>query len=144
MTSDNLRFIIAATLTLHGLGHGGALGALLWLGLRPGDPAGGWLAARSWVLPGLPAATATVVASAFWILAMIGFVAAALSFAGVLLPAEPWRALALVSSVISLLGIALFFGTWPPFNTVAAIAVNVAVLATQLWLRWPPHAGFGR
>jgi hypothetical protein len=30
---------------------------------------------------------------------------------------------------VSLTGIGLFLGTWPTFNTVAAIAVNVGVLA---------------
>ena len=144
MTSDNVRLLVAATLTIHGLGHGGALGALLWLKFRPADNTGGWLAARSWLLASLPAPTATTLAGAFWILAMVGFVAAALSFGGMLLPGELWRALALGSSIVSLVGVTLFLGTWPIFNTVAAIAVNVAVLATQLWLRWPPQAMFGR
>jgi hypothetical protein len=39
---------------------------------------------------------------------------------------------------------ALFFGTWPVFNTVAALGVNIAVLVTQLIMRWPPQAMFGR
>lgn len=144
MITENLRFVIAAVLTVHGLGHGGALGALIWLRFRPDDPTGGWLAAKSWLFPSLPVAAATNVASAFWIAAMIGFVAAALSFLGVLIPAETWRGLALASSIVSLVGVTLFFGTWPAFNTVAAIAVNVGVLVTQLWLRWPAQAVFGR
>ncbi len=125
---------------IHGLGHGGALGALLWIALRPGDSTGGWHAARSWLLPSLPTATAGTLASVIWLLAMIGFVAAALSFWGILVPGDWWRTLAIASAVVSLLGITLFFGTWPPFNTVAALAVNVAVLVSQIWMRWPPQA----
>jgi divalent metal cation (Fe/Co/Zn/Cd) transporter len=74
---------------------------------------------------------------------MIGFVAAALSFSGLVLPGEAWRQLAVASAIVSLLGITLFFGTWPVFNTVAAIAVDATVLFTQVALRWPPQAMYG-
>jgi len=128
---------------IHGSGHGGALGALAWIALRPGDPTGGWQAARSWLMPALPMATATSVASGFWLISMVGFVAAALSFWGIVLPGEAWRPLAIGSAIVSLVGITLFFGTWPPFNTLAALAVNVAVLVSLLWLRWPAEAALG-
>jgi hypothetical protein len=59
-------------------------------------------------------------------------------------PVELWRPLAIGSAVVSLVGMALFFGTWPPFNTVAAIAVNVAVLVSLIWMRWPSAAAVGR
>ena len=72
--SDNVvKLIVAVALLVHGLGHGGALGALMWIGARPGTDTGGWLAARSWLVPSLPASTATTVASSFWILSLIGF-----------------------------------------------------------------------
>lgn len=125
--------IVGGVLLLHGLGHGGALGALIWIGLKPGTDTGGWLAARSWLFPSLAAPAATAVASAFWILALIGFVAAALAFWGVLLPEEAWRPVAVASAIVSIVGVVLFFGTWPVFNTVAALGVDVAVL----WLHWP-------
>jgi hypothetical protein len=35
---------------------------------------------------------------------------------------------------VSALGITLFIGTWPAFNTVAALGMNVAVLAAVFWL----------
>ena len=140
MSADTVRGLVFGALMIHGLGHGGALGALIWMAFRPSDPTGGWHAARSWLLPTLPAAAATSVAGAFWIVAMLGFVAAALSFWGFGLPGEGWRPLAIGSAVVSLVGITLFFGTWPPFNTLAALAVNVAVLVSLLWLRWPAQA----
>ncbi|HEY9326068.1 MAG TPA: hypothetical protein VIS26_05815 [Candidatus Limnocylindria bacterium] len=140
MSADTARGLVFGALVIHGLGHGGALGALIWMALRPSDPTGGWQAARSWLLPALPAATATPIAGAFWIVAMLGFVVAALSFWGIGLPGEAWRSLAIGSAIVSLVGITLFFGTWPPFNTLAALAVNIAVLVSLLWLRWPAQA----
>ena len=144
MPVEAVRGLVFGALMIHGLGHGGALGALLWIAFRPSDPTGGWQAARSWLLPALPAASATVVASAFWVISMSGFVAAALAFWGIVMPGGLWRPLAIGSAVVSLVGITLFYGTWPPFNTVAALAVNVAVLASLLWLRWPGIAAVGR
>ena len=35
-------------------------------------------------------------------------------------------------------------GTWPAFNTVAALGMNGAVLVAVFWLHWPPEAMFGR
>ena len=140
MSAESIRVLVFGALMIHGLGHGGALGALLWIAFRPGDPTGGWQAARSWLIPALPAASATMVAGSFWVISMLGFVAAALAFWGIVVPGDLWRPLAIGSAVVSLVGIALFFGTWPPFNTVAALAVNIAVLVGLLWLRWPSAA----
>lgn len=122
---------------------GGALGALIWIRQRPGTDTGGWLAARSWLAPALAAPAAAAVASAFWVLALVGFVAAALSFWGVLLPMAVWRPVAVAAALVSLAGIALFLGTWPAFNTAAAMAMNVAVLVALLGFGWPPQALFG-
>jgi hypothetical protein len=144
MSPETIRGLVFGALMIHGLGHGGALGALLWIAFRPGDPTGGWQAARSWLLPALPAASATMVAGTFWVVSLLGFVAAALAFWGIVLPGDLWRPLAIGSAIVSLAGITLFFGTWPPFNTVAALAVNVAVLLSLLVLRWPTIADAGR
>ncbi len=105
MSDSLVRLIVAGALLLHGLGHGGALGALAWIGARPGTDTGAWHAARSWLATGLPAGTATAIASAFWIVSLIGFVATALAFWGIGLPGEAWRPLAIVSAVVSMAGI---------------------------------------
>jgi len=144
MSTENLKFLITAVLSIHGLGHGGAIGALIWRkfdGTAPVDQSG-WLAARSWLFPSLDASAAMTIAMGFWIVAMIGFIATALSLWGVLAPGDAWRILAVVSAVVSSVGIVLFAGTWPAFNTVAAVSVDVAVLVTQLWLRWPERTVF--
>ncbi len=144
MSDQTIKLIAAGVLLLHGLGHGGALGALAWIRLRPGTTTGDWSAARSWLVPSLPGNTATTLASAFWIVSLIGFVIAAMSFWGIVVPASVWRPLAVAAALVSATGIVLFFGTWPTFNTLAALGVNVAVLVAVLWLRWPSEAMLGR
>jgi hypothetical protein len=144
MSDQMLKLIAAGVLLLHGLGHGGALGALAWIRLRPGTPTGDWLAARSWLVPSLPGDTATTIASVFWIVSLTGFVIAAMSFWGVVLPGSVWRPLAVASAVVSIVGISFFFGTWPLFNTLAALGVNVTVLVAVLWFRWPAETLTGQ
>ena len=144
MTDQTIKLIAAGVLLVHGLGHGGALAALAWIRLRPGTPTGDWLAARSWLVPSLPGDTATTIATAFWIVSLVGFVIAAMSFWGVVIPSSACEPLAVASAVVSIAGIAFFFGTWPMFNTLVALGVNVAVLVALLWLHWPPQATLER
>ena len=139
MSIQTIRLIIGGVLFFHGIAHVGPIGAYIWIRSRPADPTEGWVAARSWLLPSLAPNTATAVASVFWVLSIIGFVTAALSFWGFLVPGELWRGIAIASALVSTLGIVFFFRTWPMFNTLAALAVNGAVLVTQLWLHWPPQ-----
>ncbi len=49
MSPELIKTIIAGALLLHGLGHGGAIGALI--AIDRGVPSGKWRAARSWRLP---------------------------------------------------------------------------------------------
>ena len=126
MSDQAVRVVWFGVLMVHGLGHFGALAAMAWLAARPGTTTGAWTAARSWLVPSLAPGTATIVASAFWIASLVGFVAAALLFwfgSG-----DAWQPLAIVSAVVSTLGIVLFFGTWPMFNFIAALGVNAVVL----------------
>jgi hypothetical protein len=144
MSDQMLKWVIGGVLLLHGLGHGGALAALAWIHYRPGAETGAWSAARTWAMPALTADTATVIASAFWVVALVGFVVAALSFWGVFVPADWWRPVGVVAALGSIAGIVLFFGNWPMFNTLAALGVDVAVLVAVLWLQWPSQATLGR
>jgi hypothetical protein len=143
MSERTVKFIIAAVLFLHGIAHIGPVGAYLWIKTRPNDPTSGWVAARSWLAPGLPPRAATTLATILWAFSLVGFVAAALACAGIVLPSGLWSQLAVVSAFISSIGIIAFFGTWPMFNTLAAVGVNAAVLVTQLILDWPPATLFG-
>jgi hypothetical protein len=142
MPTQLIKIIIPVLLLLHGLGHGGASGALI--AIDRGTPSGKWLPARSWLLPNITPRAAKVIAFFFWLLSLLGFVAAALSFWGLLIPGDLWRTLALIFAFISLVGIVLFWGTWPMFNTLAAQAVNLAVIITQLLLHWPAKELLGK
>jgi hypothetical protein len=142
MSPQLIKIIIPVILLLHGLGHGGVIGALIYI--DRGAPSGKWLPAHSWLFPNLTPQIAKVIAIIFWALSLLGFVASALSFWGILIPGDLWRTLALIFAFISFLGILLFWGRWPMFNILAAQAVNLAVIITQLWLHWPPLEMFGK
>lgn len=142
MSPQLVKILIFAVLLLHGLGHGGAIGALI--AIDRGVSSGKWLAARSWLLPGLNPRVARNIALIFWTLSLLGFVAAALSFWGFLIPGDLWRTLALIFAFVSFVGIIIFWGRWPLFNTLAAQVVNLAVIVTQLWLHWPALDMFGK
>ncbi len=142
MSPQLIKVLIAGILLVHGLGHGGAIGALITI--DRGVPGGQWKAAHSWLFPNLAPKTAKTVATIFWALSLVGFVVAALSFWGWIFPISLWRPVALVFAFISFTGIALFWGNWPVFNTLAAQAVNLAVIVTQLFMHWPPQDMFGR
>lgn len=142
MSTQTIKLVIAGLLFLHGIAHLGALAALLVN--RAGGNTDGWLPARSWLSPSLAPGASTTVASAFWVLSAVRFVAAALFFWGLLVPGELWRQLAVASSVVSAIGIAFFLGTWPVFTTTAALGVNIAVLVALVGLHWPPIELFAR
>ena len=111
MSEQTIKILIAGVLLVHGLGH---IGPLLAISFTWSQGTGGWLAARSWLFPSLPAYTAKRIASVLWILSMIGFVAAAAAFWGVLVPGDLWRMLAMISAVVSMVGIVAFLGTPGP------------------------------
>jgi hypothetical protein len=142
MSSQTIAFLTTAVLLVHGLGHGGAIGALIYL--DRGATGGKWLPARSWLFPKLSPRSAKVIAITFWALSLFGFIAATLSFWGILFPVELWRSLALAFAFVSLIGIVLFWGIWPMFNTLAAQLVNLTIIITQLWLHWPPISLLGK
>jgi hypothetical protein len=141
-----LRIIVVVALAAHGIAHAIALSGLV--GQSVGGPSASHVAVRSWLLPGLGPNAAAAAAVPFWLVATTGFLLAALSFSGVLVPDAPWRQIAVASAVASIAGIALSTGTWPGspdelrslLNTGIALTMNVAVLATQLWLHWPAEA----
>ncbi len=142
MAPELIKIIIAAVLLIHGLGHIGAIGALI--AIDRGMDGGKWRSARMWLFPNVAPRASKWIAITFWALSLLGFLAAALSFWGILIPGEVWRTLALIFAFISFTGITLFWGRWPMFNTLAAQAVNLAVMITQLGLHWPPLAMFGK
>jgi hypothetical protein len=127
MSTDTIEILIAGALFVHGIGHS----------------LGYWMPAKSWLLKSLGEPTLRVISSVFWAFSIVGFVTAAMAFWGLIIPFNLWQPLAIGTSVFSLFGLILFIGSWPAFNTIGAIGMNIAVLYTQLWLHWPPAGMFG-
>ena len=128
MSTNIIRILIAGALFVHGVGH--------TLGL--------FMPSRSWLMPNAGEPALRTISRVLWVLTAVGFILSFLGFLGVIVPSDWWRPLAVVFALVSLLGLGLFWGTWPAFNTAGALGMNVAILVTQLWLRWPPIDMFGR
>ena len=143
MSAQTIKILVTAALFLHGVAHGRAFVALVYqfLGSLPAS----WLPVRSWLFPSTSGKAVAGIASIFWLLSTAGFIAAALSFWGFLLPPEVWSQVVVPAAIISTLGIILISGIWPGapnrqlaiIDTVIALIVNIAVLVSQLWLNWP-------
>lgn len=144
------KIIVVVALAAHGIAHAIALGGLI------GQGAGGvpvsQVVVRSWLMPGLGPNAASALAVPFWLVATVGFLLAALSVWGIVIPDGAWRQFAVVAAIASVAGIALLAGTWPGspsgfrnlLNIGVAMAMDVAILVTQLWLNWPAQAMFSK
>lgn len=150
MSPEIIKILITAILLLHGIAFGRASITLLIVaaGRRSGD----WIPMRSWLFPSISMRAASGIAFFFWFLSAVGFLAASWSFWSSLTSFGSWRQLAIVSAVISTLGIALFSGIWPgapsrrlsSIDTIIALVVNLAIFVCLLLLQWPPTAMFGK
>ena len=140
MSGTTLRIIIALVFFVHGVGH--VMGIMPALGL---SSVKGW-SSRSWLLtPLLGETLSRVISFVLFLAALVGFLAAALGLMGWLVPHDSWRTLAVVSAVISLVAIVLFWNAFVALipNKVGAIAVDLATLICLLMLNWPSEADIG-
>ena len=140
MSPTTLRLIIGLVLLVHGIGH--VMAFLPALNITSTNK---WHH-RSWLLTPVIGDTASrVISIILYGAAFIGFIAAALGLFGWLVPHDLWRSLAVVSAVISLIALALFWNSFASLfpNKIGAIAVNIAVLVCLLWLNWPTEADIG-
>ena len=135
MPTSTLRILIAIVLIAHGIGH--VLGVMPPLGVRLSETH----SAHSWLFSRLLGDIgARVIGGLIWLLVLVAYIGAGLGLLGWLVPQAWWQPLAFGGAALSLVGLFLFWNAFPtPFpNNVAIIAVNVAVLLSLLWLRWPP------
>jgi len=125
MSTSTIRIITGIVLIVHGIGHVMAL--LPALNITSTDK---WHY-RSWLLTGLLGdIVSRVLVVVLFGAAMIGFIAAGLGLFGWLVPHSTWQILAIVSAVISLVALALFWNSFVTFfpNKIGAIVVNIATL----------------
>lgn len=149
ISTATIRVLIAGALFVHGVAHAIALGATIAQAI--GGPSRSRVTLRSSIFPALSPKTSASVAVLFWAFSTISFLVAALSFWGMLAFGIAWRTITIAGSIVSIVGIVLFSGVWPGsptlrrsmFNTLIALIMDLAILISQLWLRWPPQTMFG-
>ena len=140
MSGVALRIIITAVLFIHGIGH--------FMGVMPAFQmveVKGWNS-RSWLLTPLIGEMASRILSAIlFLVALAGFLLATLALLGWLVPHDWWRTLAIVSAIISLVAVVLFWNAFVLLfpNKVGALGVDIAVLVCLLLLSWPTEAHLG-
>lgn len=125
MSEHTIRIITALVFIVHGIGHLMALFPALNISSTER-----WHH-RSWLLSGIlgdPASRILVVI--LFGITSIGFIAAGLGLFSWLVPHSAWQTLALVSAVISLVALGVFWNAFASFfpNKIGAIAVNAATL----------------
>jgi hypothetical protein len=130
---SKLTWFIAIIFFIHGIGHIICILPALGLDASPTWNSYSWLLTNA-----IGQKAANVVGIVIWLAAVVGFILAGLALLGWGMPYAWWRPLAIVSAVISLIGVILFwnaFASW--FNKAGAITVDVAVLVALLVLHWP-------
>jgi len=134
MSPQTLRILIPAVLVVHGVGH--TMGILPALGLASTKT---WHA-RSWLLtPVLGDRAARAISVILWLVAALGAIGAGLGAFGWPVTQGAWRTLAVVSAIVSLVGLVLFWNAFSAFfNKAGAIGVDAATLVGILVLNWPP------
>ena len=140
MSATTLRIIIGLVLLIHGIGH--TMAFVPALNLFSSET----YHHRSWLLTGFLGDPASrVISIILFGSAMLGFIGSALALFGWLVPHDSWRTLAVVSAVISLVALTLFWNSFASLfpNKIGAIAVDVAVLVCLLWASWPTEADIG-
>ena len=140
MSGATLRALVAVVQFIHRIGH--VMGVLPALKLVSVE---GWNS-RSWLLtPILGETISRILSIILFLIALIGFVASALALLGWVVPHDWWRTLAVVSAVISIVTIVLFWNAFVAFfpNKVGALGVDIAVLVCLLVLNWPTEAMLG-
>jgi uncharacterized transporter YbjL len=100
-----------------------------------------------WLLPDHNPVPPAVVGLPLFLVAAVGFAAAAGSLSRFAFRGANWRSFAVTAAVASATAVALLFGTWPGapdgfyavVNAAVALVVDFAVLGALLVLHWPPE-----
>lgn len=125
MSTSTVRLLTGLILIVHGIGHAMAFFPALSIASTEN-----WHY-RSWLLGGfLGDAASRVVIIVLFAIPFVGFIAAGLGVFNVLVPHDWWPMPAIVSAIVGMIALALFWNAFATFfpNKIGAIAVNLAVL----------------
>ena len=129
MSTATLRLLTGLVLIVHGIGYSLAfLPALNIAGTETWHH-------RSWLLDGVLGDTASrIVIILLFAVPCLGFIAAGLGVFDWLVPHDWWPRLAVVSAVVGLIALAIFWNAFATFfpNKIGAITVNLLVLWSLL------------
>lgn len=120
-----LRIILSLVIAAHGIGH--ILFLMPLLGIANWGQSG-----RSWLLTG--SSEARVIGSLTWIGAMIGF---GFSVYGLWNQFAWWRNATIVASVVSTIGVIIFWATPISSPVISALGFNMLVLGALLMFHFP-------
>ncbi len=136
-----MKIIIGLFLIAHGLVHVG-LAAAPDPNESESKPGAFFTAPqRSWLLPqlGLKPAAIRWIGILLVVFTTLGFVLAGLGVFGVPGLAELWRTIAVVSAVLSLLLLLLFWHPW----IILGVLIDVGIIFSLVWADWPSPALIG-
>ena len=129
-----LKIIVAIFLILHGLVH-----AILAMSPNPNaaEAVFATFFSRSWLLSGLGLSETAcrMVAILLATIATVGFVAAGLALLDTLVPFDWWPTLAIVSAVVSLFLLVIFWHRY----LVVGVLIDIVILVALLLFNWTPE-----
>jgi hypothetical protein len=122
--------VLALFLAAHGLIHLG------YVTPGPPDPRYPFKLDKSWLISSLhvDASYVRILGTALGALTVLGYTLAALAIMGIIVPEPLWQPLTILSSVLSLLLLVLFWHPW----LVIGITIDAFLLLALLVLRWQP------
>ena len=136
-----MKIIIALFLIAHGLVH-----TAIAAGPDPNDPdskPGSFFTSisRSWLMSrlGLNNRFVQWIGIILVALATLGFILAGLGVFGIPGLSEIWRTVAVVSAVVSLLLLILFWHRW----LILGVLIDIGILIALLWANWPSEEFIG-
>ena len=131
-----MKLILAVFLILHGLVH-----TILAAAPIPNDPdsnPGAFFTAatRSWLLPrlGLNDTAIQSIGIILVVLTTLGFILAGLGILGVPGFSDAWRTVAVLSAIVSLVLLVVFWHPW----LLVGVLIDIGILVLLLWAKWPP------
>lgn len=148
MSGTVFRAIIALVFAFHGVGH--AMGIIPALGIiKVSESSPGWLrnwSSHSWLLTNLLGdPVSRILCIILFLASLVGFIVVTLALLGWGVPHELWRKWAVISAIVSLVALLLFWNAlillFP--HKIGSLAVNVATLVCLLGMNWPAESAFG-